>query len=148
MPHTPTSGGAMLCYWVYILASQPRGTLYIGITNNILGRVELHRAGKGSGFTTRYGVSMLVHFEEFASVDEAIQREKTLKRYLRDSGRSTSSSSRIRSGSTFTLALSRAAAKVGQAASWVLGTSPRMTPRVSPGDWRQSKPQRLYRCIS
>jgi predicted GIY-YIG superfamily endonuclease len=35
-------------YWAYILASQPRGTLYIGVTNNILGRVELHRAGKGS----------------------------------------------------------------------------------------------------
>ncbi len=74
----------MHCYWVYILASQPRGTLYIGVTNNILGRIELHRAGKGSGFTSRYGVSMLVHFEEFASIEEAIQREKTLKRYLRD----------------------------------------------------------------
>ena len=71
------------CYWVYILASQPRGTLYIGVTNNILGRVELHRERKGSGFTSRYGVSMLVYFEEFASVEEAIQREKSMKRYLR-----------------------------------------------------------------
>jgi putative endonuclease len=71
------------CYWVYILASQPRGTLYIGVTNNILGRVELHRAGKGSTFTSRHGISMLVYFEEFARIDEAIQREKSLKRYLR-----------------------------------------------------------------
>jgi putative endonuclease len=64
-------------YWVYILASQPRGTLYIGVTNNILG-VELHRAGKGSQFTSRYRVSMLVYFEEFDRINEAIQREKTL----------------------------------------------------------------------
>jgi putative endonuclease len=72
-----------LRYWVYILASQPRGTLYIGVTNNILGRVELHRAGKGSSFTTRYGVSMLVWFEEFDRIADAIQREKSLKRYVR-----------------------------------------------------------------
>jgi putative endonuclease len=70
-------------YWAYILASQARGTLYIGVTNNILGRVELHRAGKGSGFTSKYGVTMLVWFEEFDRVEEAIQREKSLKRYLR-----------------------------------------------------------------
>jgi putative endonuclease len=70
-------------YFVYILASQPRGTLYIGVTNDILGRTELHRANKGSGFTSKYGVSMLVHFEEFAHIDDAIQREKSLKRYLR-----------------------------------------------------------------
>jgi putative endonuclease len=71
------------CYWVYILASQPRGTLYIGVTNNILGRVEQYRERKGSGFTSRYGVSMLVYFEVFANVEEANQREKSLKRYLR-----------------------------------------------------------------
>jgi putative endonuclease len=45
--------------------------------------VERHRAGKGSCFTSRYGVGVLVHFEEFADVNEAIQREKSLKRYLR-----------------------------------------------------------------
>ena len=66
-----------------ILASQPRGTLYIGVTNNILGRVELHRLRKGSDFTSKYGVAMLVRFEEFDQVGEAIQREKSLKRYLR-----------------------------------------------------------------
>ena len=70
-------------YWVYILASRPRGTLYIGVTNNILGRVEAHRANEGSAFTAKYCVHMLVHFEEFGDVDEAIQREKSLKRYLR-----------------------------------------------------------------
>lgn len=70
-------------YWVYILASRARGTLYIGVTNNILERVALHRARNGSRFTARYSVSMLVWFEEFDRVDEAIQREKSLKRYRR-----------------------------------------------------------------
>ena len=70
-------------YWVYILASQPRGTLYIGVTNNLLGRVEQHKCGKGAGFTRRYRVSILVWFEEFDQIEEAIQREKSLKRYMR-----------------------------------------------------------------
>jgi len=70
-------------YWVYILASQARGTLYIGVTNNILERVALHRGRKRSRFTARYGVSMLVWLEEFECVNEAFQREKSLKRYLR-----------------------------------------------------------------
>jgi putative endonuclease len=74
----------MNLYWVYILASRPRGTLYIGVTNNILGRVELHRDGKASKFTSRYRVTTLVYFEEFSDINDAIQRERTLKRYLRD----------------------------------------------------------------
>jgi putative endonuclease len=74
---------AMRSYWVYMLASKPRGTFYIGVTNDILGRTERHRGGEGSRFTSRYGVGMLVYFEEFADVNEAIQREKSLKRYLR-----------------------------------------------------------------
>ncbi len=53
-------------YWAYILASKP-----------------LHRARKGSGVTAKYDVAMLVWFEEFNSIEEAIQREKSLKRYLR-----------------------------------------------------------------
>ena len=71
-------------YWVYVLASQPRGTLYIGVTNDILARVDLHRQGKGSAFTSRYGVATLVHFEELADIKAAIQREKSLKRYMRE----------------------------------------------------------------
>ncbi len=74
----------MRSYWVYILASQPRGTLYIGVTNNILGRIEMHKAGRGSVFTSRYRVTMLVCYEQFADVRLAIQREKTLKHYTRD----------------------------------------------------------------
>jgi putative endonuclease len=71
-------------YYVYILASQLRGTIYIGVTNSLLFRVAQHRAGKGSVFTRRYKVTQLVWFEEFVDVDAAIQREKSLKRYLRD----------------------------------------------------------------
>jgi putative endonuclease len=74
----------MRSYWTYILASKSRGTLYIGVTNGLIFRVEQHRAGKGSAFTRKYGVHMLVWFEEFADVRQAIQREKTLKHYVRD----------------------------------------------------------------
>ena len=71
-------------YWVYILASHPRGTLYIGVTNGIIERVEQHRQGVGSAFTKKYKIHMLVWLEEFSDIEDAIQREKSLKRYLRD----------------------------------------------------------------
>lgn len=74
----------MHTYFVYILASKPHGTLYIGVTNDLLGRTEAHRNGEGSRFTSQYGVGQLVHFEMFASIHDAIQREKSLKRYRRD----------------------------------------------------------------
>ena len=70
-------------YWIYILASKPFGTLYIGVTNDLLGRVEAHREGFGSRFTSRYALKMLVYYEPFADIEAAIQREKTLKHYVR-----------------------------------------------------------------
>ena len=70
-------------YWVYLLASRPRGTLYIGVTNNIIGRIEQHRAGTGSAFTAKYNVHCLVWFCAYGSIREAIQREKTLKEWPR-----------------------------------------------------------------
>ncbi len=73
----------MRTYWIYILASRSYGTLYIGVTNNLLGRVKRHREGDGSRFTSRYGVGRLVHFEAFNSIDGAIRREKSLKKYRR-----------------------------------------------------------------
>ena len=76
-------GSAMHTYWVYILAGKAYGTLYIGVTNDLLGRIEAHRAGAGSKFTSRYGIRMLVHYEAFGDVEAAIQRETSLKRYLR-----------------------------------------------------------------
>jgi putative endonuclease len=70
----------MRAYWAYILASQPRGTEHIGVTNGLIKRVDEHRAGVGSKFTTKYKVHRLVWLEEFADINKAIQREKTLKR--------------------------------------------------------------------
>ena len=71
----------MKSYWVYILASRPRGTLYIGVTNALIRRLDQHRSGTGSVFTKRYRVHILVWFQEFADVREAIQREKTMKEW-------------------------------------------------------------------
>jgi putative endonuclease len=71
------------CFYVYILASQTRGTLYIGVTNDIARRLAEHRAGKTGSFTGRYRVFRLVYFEEFPTAIEAIRREKTLKKWPR-----------------------------------------------------------------
>jgi putative endonuclease len=73
----------MTC-WVYILASRPHGTLYIGVTNNLARRMEQHRLGRGSEFVAHYNVNRLVHVEPFDRPYEAIQREKQLKRWKRD----------------------------------------------------------------
>jgi putative endonuclease len=68
---------------VYILASKPYGTLYIGVTSNLADRVEAHRKGCVDGFTKQYGVHTLVYFEMHAGMYEAIQREKRLKKWNR-----------------------------------------------------------------
>jgi putative endonuclease len=70
-------------YHVYMLASRPRGTLYIGVTGDLTRRVWEHRSGAVPGFTRRYGVARLVWFEAMDDVRTAIQREKTLKHWLR-----------------------------------------------------------------
>ncbi len=68
---------------VYILASKPYGTLYVGVTTNLSRRIWEHREGIGAGFTRRYGVAQLVYFEYFASISDAIQREKRIKAWRR-----------------------------------------------------------------
>ena len=70
-------------YWVYILASRPNGTPYIGITRDLRTRLEQHRSGHGSEFVKKYRVHLLVHVEEFASPQDAIAREKQLKNWHR-----------------------------------------------------------------
>ena len=70
-------------FFVYILASRRNGTLYIGVTNNLGRRIWEHREGTGDGFTRKYGVKMLVHYEPFESVTAAIQRETRLKKWKR-----------------------------------------------------------------
>ena len=71
-------------YYVYILASRKHGTLYVGVTNDLRARLELHRSGKGSEFVRKYGVTRLVYIEEYSSPEEAIRREKQLKNWRRD----------------------------------------------------------------
>ena len=73
----------MHSYYVYILASQKNGTLYVGVTNDLVRRVYEHREGVVDGFTRRYGAKMLVHFEVFDDVRFAIGREKRLKKWPR-----------------------------------------------------------------
>jgi putative endonuclease len=68
---------------VYILASKRNGTLYIGVTNNLPARIQAHREGRGSVFTKKYNVKMLVWYETFDMVVDAIQRETSLKRWPR-----------------------------------------------------------------
>jgi putative endonuclease len=68
---------------VYILASQPRGTLYIGVTSNLAARLWQHRSKASPGFTSEYDVRMLVRFEQFGDMERAIGREKQLKHWHR-----------------------------------------------------------------
>ncbi|WP_251940564.1 GIY-YIG nuclease family protein [Salinibacter ruber] len=70
--------------FVYILASKPNGTLYVGVTNDIVRRVHQHRNGEGSDFVEEYDVTRLVHLEPFEDIEAAIRREKQLKAWKRD----------------------------------------------------------------
>ncbi len=72
-----------MAYYVYMLASQKHGTLYIGVTNDLIRRVYEHRTDAVARFTKRYGVHTLVHFEQTENVEAAIQREKRLKKWSR-----------------------------------------------------------------
>ena len=70
-------------FYVYILASRIGGTLYIGVTSNLLARVNQHREGLVPGFTRRYGVHRLVWFESHPTAESAIRREKQMKEWRR-----------------------------------------------------------------
>ncbi|MGY0573142.1 GIY-YIG nuclease family protein [Bradyrhizobium sp. RDM12] len=73
-----------MAYYVYILASKKHGTLYIGVTNDLVRRVYEHKTKAVPGFTTKYGVDKLVPFEIFDDPVSAIAREKELKKWRRD----------------------------------------------------------------
>jgi len=70
-------------YFVYILASKKYGVLYIGVTNDLKRRLIEHKTKMVKGFTSRYNVDKLVHFEIFMDIKEAIKREKRLKKWNR-----------------------------------------------------------------
>jgi putative endonuclease len=71
-------------FFVYILASRYRGTLYVGVTNDLSRRMGAHKSGAVAGFSKTYKVNILVYYEQFASILEARARERTLKRWRRD----------------------------------------------------------------
>jgi putative endonuclease len=80
-----TSEGAMSGdYFVYLLASKRNGTLYVGVTSDLLGRVWEHKAKVTPGFTSKYGVDKLMWFEQYEDIREAIGREKQIKRWKRE----------------------------------------------------------------
>ena len=70
-------------YYVYILASRRNGTLYTGVTSDLVKRVHEHKSGKVDGFTKTYGVHNLVYYETVDDVESAIVREKQIKRWKR-----------------------------------------------------------------
>ena len=70
-------------FFVYIMASRRNGTLYIGVTSNLVQRVWNHKQGLVEGFTSKYCVKMLVYFEPHESTESAITREKQLKKWER-----------------------------------------------------------------
>ena len=71
-------------FYVYILASRKHGTIYIGVTNDLIRRVYEHKQKLVPGFTKDYGVDKLVYYEIFDDPENAIAREKRLKRWKRD----------------------------------------------------------------
>ena len=73
-----------MVYYVYILASKKHGTLYIGVTSDLVRRVYEHKTKAVPGFTTKYGVEKLVLFEMYDDAMTAIAREKELKKWRRD----------------------------------------------------------------
>ena len=73
----------MKSYYIYILASKRNGTLYIGVTNNLMKRVYEHKKNLADGFTKKYNVHKLVYYEQTSDIDSAINREKQLKKWNR-----------------------------------------------------------------
>jgi putative endonuclease len=73
-----------MSYWVYILTSKPGGTLYVGVTNDLVRRAHEHREGVVPGFTKKYRIKTLVYYEMRDDVAAAIQREKNIKHWSRE----------------------------------------------------------------
>ncbi len=68
---------------VYMVASHKNGTLYVGVTSNLMARIYQHRTGAVKGFTSKYGIARLVWFEQHGTMETAIVREKRIKGWLR-----------------------------------------------------------------
>jgi putative endonuclease len=73
-----------MAFYVYLLASRKHGTLYAGVTRDLVQRVHQHRSKETKGFTSRYGVTRLVWYEVYDDPTSAIAREKEIKKWRRD----------------------------------------------------------------
>lgn len=73
----------MVEFYVYILASRYRGTMYVGVTNSLSRRISEHKLGAVAGFTRQYKIDRLVYCEAYASIGDARARERALKRWHR-----------------------------------------------------------------
>ena len=70
--------------WIYMMSERYRGTIYTGVTSDIAARVFAHREGRGSKFCKQYGLTRLVYAEQAPTIEEAIAREKAIKKWNRD----------------------------------------------------------------
>lgn len=70
--------------WVYMISDRYRGAIYTGVTSNLAARIWAHREGAGSKFCARYGLTRLVLAEEAPTIEEAIAREKAIKKWRRE----------------------------------------------------------------
>ncbi|MEE9209635.1 MAG: GIY-YIG nuclease family protein [Kiloniellales bacterium] len=72
-----------MAYYIYLMASKRNGTLYVGVTNDLVRRVYEHRQGQADGFTKKYNVKILAYFEMHSDIRHALQREKNIKHWRR-----------------------------------------------------------------
>ena len=72
-----------LAFWVYIVASKRNGTIYVGHTDNIIGRIAVHREGAPGSFSRKYGCTLLVWYEQHATRESAFRRERAIKEWRR-----------------------------------------------------------------
>ena len=71
-------------YYIYILSNKRNGTLYIGVTSNLIKRIQEHKNKLVDGFTKKYNVDKLVYYEQAEQINSALAREKSLKKYNRE----------------------------------------------------------------
>jgi putative endonuclease len=77
------NGDPAVSGWIYIMTNRPHGILYVGVTSNLPARIWQHRTGAVEGFTKRYGLKRLVYAEPYDRIEDAIAREKQLKKWTR-----------------------------------------------------------------
>ena len=70
--------------YIYFMTNKSNSVLYVGVTNNLLRRIEEHTSGHGSTFTHKYNCTKLVYFEKFPDIEQAIAREKQVKHFKRE----------------------------------------------------------------